>query len=546
DETGVAAALSEAIGAHGGRTVLIRTSEGGGGEAEAYTGAEAPATVNLTDRAGVDELVREVRQRHGPIAGIVHLLPLKPAPSFETMEASSLRHRLDLELKGLFHLVQAAASDLSPEANEGGSWIVAATSLGGGFGGDPPGGSFFPGHGGVSGLVKTLALEWPGARCKVVDLDPGAETSERARQLFTELAAGDDEVEVGYRGGSRLVRRPRPAPLATDEEAGEEVTIDEGSVIVLTGGARGITAEVARELAERYRPTLVLVGRSPVPPAEESPETGGRTSPRELKAALIEQLRSQDQPVTAERVEAAHSRILREREIRSTLAAIERAGATVDYRQVDVRDERAVAALIDDLYRSYGRLDGVIHGAGVIEDRLIEDKSADSFDRVLDTKAVSAFALCRALQPDSLRFLVFFSSVAGLFGNRGQCDYAAANEILNKLALYLDARWAARVVSINWAPWAGAGMVSPELVREFARRDVPVVAPPAGRQAFHRELRSGRKGHVEVLLGVGDGVIGRPAREEPPGVAARVHVTGGEGPGPPALDAPPRARGRAS
>jgi NAD(P)-dependent dehydrogenase (short-subunit alcohol dehydrogenase family) len=155
------------------------------------------------------------------------------------------------------------------------------------------------------------------------------------------------------------------------------------------------------------------------------------------------------------------------------------------------------------VYEEYGRLDGVIHGAGVIEDKLIEQKDPDSFQRVFSTKADGAFLLARLLRFDQLRFLIFFSSVAGRFGNRGQGDYAAANEVLSKLAYQLDRKHAARVVAIDWGPWAAGGMVSPELARQFAERGVPLISRDAGVRMFDQELRLGRKGEAEVVVGGG-------------------------------------------
>ena len=105
----------------------------------------------------------------------------------------------------------------------------------------------------------------------------------------------------------------------------------------------------------------------------------------------------------------------------------------MEYYVFDVRDATVLEALIDDIYRRWGCLDGVIHGAGVVEDKLIPKKRPQSFARVLSTKVDSAFVLSRKLDPARLRFLVFFSSVSGRFGNRGQSDYAAANVPENEL-----------------------------------------------------------------------------------------------------------------
>src|SRR5258708_1406338 len=101
-------------------------------------------------------------------------------------------------------------------------------------------------------------------------------------------------------------------------------------------------------------------------------------------------------------VEAAAQRLFKNREIRSTLEAVQRKGSRVEYHALDVRDEVAFGDLIDSIYERYGRLDAVVHGAGIIEDRLIQDKTPESFDRVFYTKADSVFVLARKLRPDSL------------------------------------------------------------------------------------------------------------------------------------------------
>ena len=170
-----------------------------------------------------------------------------------------------------------------------------------------------------------------------------------------------------------------------------------------------------------------------------------------------------------------------------------------DYHQVDARDGHALARLVGEVYKTYGRLDGGVHGAGIIEDKLIEDKTPESFDRVFDLKAESAFVLSRALRPESLKFFALFSSAAGSFGNPGQSDYSAANQVLSKLAIHLDRHWPGRVVAFNWGPWLKTGMVSEGTRKQFADRGVQMIGIAAGRQAFMRELEYGRKGEAEVI-----------------------------------------------
>jgi NAD(P)-dependent dehydrogenase (short-subunit alcohol dehydrogenase family) len=167
----------------------------------------------------------------------------------------------------------------------------------------------------------------------------------------------------------------------------------------------------------------------------------------------------------------------------------------VRYHQADVRDASAVRAVVQDIYVRHGRLDGVVHGAGLLEDRLVKDKDAESFARVYRTKVDGAAALAAAVRPD-VGFFVVFGSVVGVYGNRGQADYAAANDACDTLARVWRTRLHGRVLVADWGPWAGGGMVSPELAREYARRGITLIDPDAGVAALLREIAAGDEPQV--------------------------------------------------
>jgi acyl transferase domain-containing protein/NAD(P)H-dependent flavin oxidoreductase YrpB (nitropropane dioxygenase family)/NAD(P)-dependent dehydrogenase (short-subunit alcohol dehydrogenase family) len=493
---GVARIMADELKRLGGQIALVQMGD------ELVETGQGLYTADLTDPEGVIKLVLHIRHRQGAIGGIIHLLPLTGGEAFEKMSLRDWQARLRLQVKTLFYLARAAGKDLKRVAESGTGWLIGATAMGGSFAADnDQSPSFFPGQGAVVGLVKTLAEEWPSVRCKAVDLDPRSSAATLADCLLREMACADSVVEVGYKDSRRLTLRLSETPL--DGKGAARLSVDSTWVVVVTGGARGITAEVALGLAKRYRPTLLLVGRSPIPEEKEPPETAGLASPEALKTALINKMRQKGKSVTPAQVEAACRRLSHNREMRTNLAAMQQAGARVHYYQADVSDELAVGQLIDEIYATYGRLDLFIQGAGIIEDKLLENKTPDSFDRVFDTKANSIFALSRKLRQESLRSLVLFSSVAGRFGNRGQIDYVAANEVLNKLAVYLDRQWPGRVVAINWGPWGKTGMASPEVQRQFRERGVEAVQPSQGRHAFDKELRFGSKGQVEVVIGKG-------------------------------------------
>jgi NAD(P)-dependent dehydrogenase (short-subunit alcohol dehydrogenase family) len=186
-------------------------------------------------------------------------------------------------------------------------------------------------------------------------------------------------------------------------------------------------------------------------------------------------------------IEAACNRIEADREMRQTLEALRQLCPSVDYVSADVRSPE-FGALLDDLKERHGRLDGVIHGAGVLDDHFIRDKGLDGFDRVYGTKVDGARAILA--RREGMRFVALFGSVSGVFGNRGQVDYSAANDALDTLARSLDGEHGCHVVSIDWGPWGGGGMVSPELEREYARRGIGLVEPEDGVVALLNEVAS--------------------------------------------------------
>ncbi len=430
----------------------------------------------------------------GPFAGMIHLgaaeltaLSLKDDPALwdAAIEASD---------RSAYQLCRAHVETFKTGR------IVLVSALGGHFGRDRAQAGLMIGGGGP-GLAKSLREEWPDARTKAVDLDPSQPVKAQVAALFAELAAPEGRIEVGYPGGSRTVFR------ATETALPEAVrAVPQGAVIVATGGARGITAEILRPFAKPGI-TLVLIGRSALP-AAESAEMVALTEVAQMRRHLMETAKAKGAAVTPAQMERAISGIQRDREIRANIADLTGAGAVVDYRTADMGDPAEVAAVMAKILARYRVLYGVIHGAGVIEDKRINDKTPESWNRVVLPKVLGALALARAVDAAPPAFFSVFASVAGRFGNSGQTDYAAANEVLNRLAAQLGAQWPqSRVVAVNWGPWAGtrhgAGMVSDAVRLKFEAQDVTLVDPEGGAEAFHDEMLRGPLSVTDVVLGAG-------------------------------------------
>jgi len=442
----------------------------------------------------LDARIKTLTAEHGPVAGIVHLAHLSRRPMPDGLD--EWRALTTIDVKALYHLLHSCGADLVRAAAKGRAWVLAATAMGGSYG--RSGTNSGAAAGGGLALLKTARMEWSGLSARNVDLDPATTPSDIAARLLAEFAHADGTVEIGYADGVRTAFRTVAAPCDKNETAGLAPASD--WVVLVTGGARGVTAEIACELVKPGMRVVVL-GRTPLP-GSEAAETAALADAAALRKHFL--AATGQGAMTPAAIDRAVQKLLAEREIGRNLLRLAAAGAVVDYRAADVRDEGAFGAILDNIYEKYGRLDAVVHGAGIIEDKLILNKAPDSFARVFDTKADSTFILGRRLRPESLKLLCLFTSVSGRYGNRGQSDYAAANETVNRLAWHLQGRWpATRVVAINWGPWDASGMVTAEVKRKFREIGVTPIEPLPGRRFFADEIRFGKLGDVEVVAGAG-------------------------------------------
>jgi acyl transferase domain-containing protein/NADP-dependent 3-hydroxy acid dehydrogenase YdfG len=433
------------------------------------------------------------------IAGIVHLAQLGadwlPADS----PSEAWQSQLQLNEKSLFTILSACGNNF-----EDGASILSASGLGGHFGRDNRNCSGLSLQAGAVGLLKSLKQERPHLRVKAVDVDPGRPPSEIASTLLVELELVGGRQEVGYPGGRRTIFRTVATP---EPETAPGLEVPRNLVMMATGGLRGITAELLRDLALPGN-TLVVTGRTPLP-GPEPEETRSLTGAGELRQYFINEIREGRMKLTPGKVESRVQSILTAREMHANLEDFRKRGATVQYFDVDVTDDATMTRLFADIEREFGALNGVIHGAGVIEDRLLQDKSSASWSRVVDTKVCGLLNLQKHVKPPALKFFTVLSSVAGRYGNSGQTDYATANELMNRLCCQIHSLWKGQVTvrALCWGPWGptcfGSGMVTADTEAKFARKGVRLVAAERGRRLFAGELRSNGNGPVEVICGEG-------------------------------------------
>ncbi|MET0496490.1 MAG: SDR family NAD(P)-dependent oxidoreductase [Actinoplanes sp.] len=397
----------------------INVVDGGSGLAE--------AVVAELDKRGLEATVAE---RPGP-GGVLFLggmaTPVSP------------KEAIDMQL---------AALTLAREGRDRGIFVtVADTSAG-------PAAAWL---GGFGGLVATVAQERRATsvvavECERGDRSPGVLATLVADELTR--GAGAQRVKLAA-DGTRTVGHLGPAADGTKRER----RITSESVIVVSGGARGVSGAAAVQLARAAAPRLVLLGRTPL-----IAEPEGLADAVDEKSLLRKLAAGTGGPDGLAGMRARARAMLASREVRATLDACIAAGAGVRYICADVRDTAAVAAGLEQVRAAWGPITGLVHGAGVSTERVLREKTSDEVATVVGTKLTGLLSLLQATAHDPLETLVLFSSVVGWHGGYGQGDLALASAALDRIAAAEQQRRPGCLVrSLAWGPTSSAAAFVAEL-----------------------------------------------------------------------------------
>ncbi|MER6091338.1 SDR family NAD(P)-dependent oxidoreductase [Streptomyces bluensis] len=329
------------------------------------------------DEDGFRRLWEDVQD---PVAGVVHL--------WNATEAADDSEE-DTELRAGLYGCFAALKTLG-ERQRTSRFIVVTRHAQPVADGDTP----LPARAALWGLVRTAAIEYPGLRPRLVDVDDAADA------LTAEF--GDGPTEVGYRHGVRH----EPVRLFDEQARPANRPIRQGGRYLVLGGHGGLGLEVARRFAAEGAGLVALVSRNGAAGAD-----------------------------------------------RSRLAGIGPAGTVVSYT-ADVAAPGELRAVVERIRGEHGELHGVVHAAGTLKDGLIRSTTAEDITAVMRPKADGVRELVAAVAGTDLDFAVLFASVSGAFGNLGQGGYAAANAYLDAFAQARGTPW----LSVDWGLWGEVGM----------------------------------------------------------------------------------------
>lgn len=320
----------------------------------------------------------------------------------------------------------------------------------------------------VGGFARSVRLEQPKLALRTVGFGGGrVDTETLLREAADALAdrpgrETESDAEVRYAEGERTVTGfvPVSATASGDRRTDRPVLARTGGTYMISGGAGALGLHTARFLARTPGVAIVLTGRSPSGPGTEA-----------------------------------------------AVAELEGLGARAAYLSCDLTDRDAARVLVREITERFGPLTGVIHAAGVVEDALLVNKTAESFRRVLAPKITGTVLLDAATEDQDLDYFLLYSSVASVVGNAGASDYAAANRYLDAFAdwredLRRSGRRAGRTLAVNWPLWRDGGMrVDPSMQdKVLARIGARPLETSEGLVALERALAADES-RVVVLCG---------------------------------------------
>jgi polyketide-type polyunsaturated fatty acid synthase PfaA len=513
DGTGAAVALSSKLVKAGWNVTALKpnwlNNEGKVNSKKAFAKSVNVIEIGNSDKTLDEAQVSDIIEKNEQLDTVIYLQSSNPVDAIEYPEAAKQGLMLAFVLAKLSKVKAATKARAS---------FVVVTRQGGtlGFANNDDSATQVKAdvnadlvQAGLAGLVKTINHEWNTGNdsvfCRVVDLSAKLAADKAATIISDELLDIDTSiVEVAYDTdnlSNNIGKRLTLTGVATDSyqlTAGTSINSD--SVFLVSGGAKGVTAHCVIEIAKQYQSKFILLGRSSFDDNEPS-WAKDITDEVALKKAAMQALIAVGDKPTPVKVTQFVRPVLANREIAQTLNAIKAAGGQAQYVAADVTNSSNVSAGVAPIAKEFGEVTGIIHGAGVLADKFIEQKTLEEFNAVYTTKIDGLLSLLAATNTENVKHLVLFSSAAGFYGNSGQSDYSIANDILNKTAYRFKAlNPTAQVLSFNWGPWDG-GMVTPELKRMFNGRGVYIIPLDAGAKLLVSELAAENNRCAQILVG---------------------------------------------
>ncbi|GAB4152151.1 MAG: type I polyketide synthase [Candidatus Promineifilaceae bacterium] len=431
DDVGLGDRLAQRLRQHGHTVITVTAGNSfAAHDAHAYT-------INPEAPADYDQLLQALMDQSATYGGILHLWSVTTSPEGD----DKIERAAALQQRGFYSLIYLAQAlgrlenetPLTIRVLSNNMQAVANETI------------LEPAKVTLLGPCQVITQEYASLTCQSIDVTlPAAGSWQESRlldQLLAEFYATPDETNNGrldtiaLRGADRWVRVYEPSPLPNSPTL-DQLPLRDGGVYLITGGLGGLGLELTHFIARTVAANLVLLNRTPLP--ERETWAGWLASSDPALAGMQRRI--------------------------SQIQALEAQGANVLALSADVSDRAQMQQVMETIRARFGRLDGVVHAAGVPGAGIVQLKTAAAAASVLAPKLYGTLILQELLADQSLDFFLLFSSITAITGGFGQVDYCAANAFLDAFAQANSALRGQRTLSINWDAWQQVGMAaSPEL-----------------------------------------------------------------------------------
>ncbi len=392
------------------------------------------------DEAGYMDLMEGIKSKN--ITQIVHMMSIVPESEVDSVEA--IEDRKNRSLYSMFYLVRSLIANKMAKDLD----ILLVSDYVNEVTGEET--RINPHNAPLFAIGKVARNEHEGLSCRSMDIDVKTTASDIINEIYSETL----DYMIAYREGKRYVEEFSEIAVETVPASGTEIRDD--GVYLITGGTGGIGLEVAKHLASKARVNIAFVNRSSLPGRDDWKEILERNDDKKLCGKL------------------------------KSIIEIENTGSKVVCCSADVTSYSDLKVVIDELRTEFGRINGVIHSAGIAGEGLIIRKDEARFREVIAPKVEGTWILDRLTRQDKPDFFIMFSSILSFAGVMGQADYAAANSYMDSYAAYRN-KTAGKTAAVNWSVWNETGMAQDYNMDEV-RGLYKTVTNDMGMEAFENIL----------------------------------------------------------
>ncbi|MED4958731.1 SDR family NAD(P)-dependent oxidoreductase [Paenibacillus macerans] len=431
--------------------------------------------------------LEEAKARLNDIHGFIYLYPLTPELSYFDIDEEPWHREVDNSFNLLFQTAKTVYEDVERHGSEAGCF--AATNIGGIFGIERET-SFNPVGALTAGFFKSMEKELDDFGGKVVDLSDTRDIALTAETLLKEFSLIEPLIEIGYVQGRRKTIQVLPAPIEPDRVA-EPLRLGAEDVILVSGGGRGIIFECVKGLAELFRPTIIVTGRTELPRGDEEWLHFSEAEFEQYSTVFFQRMKREHPQLTPIQIKQELEKLKGAAALYRNLQSVKDAGYRFQYYRCDVSDRDDVRRLAADIRSKFGKVTGIVNGAGLPSFGKVPKKPEAHSLNVVRVKANGFFHLYREFADEPLRFFASIGSVSGRFGMDGQVDYAGGADIIVRMSFQLfRKRPELKAFVMGWTAWDEVGMATDPQVQKIQKeqRGLEFIGSREGTRRFLEEI----------------------------------------------------------